>query len=114
MPEVLAAADACVAVLRNVSMFRMTYPNKVFDYMAAGKPTVPAIDGVIREVIEKSGGGIFVPPGDDETLAEAVLKLQSSPELRERMGKNARRYVSQHFERDSQARQLAALLHTLS
>lgn len=114
MPEVLASSDVCVAVLRNISMFRMTYPNKVFDYMAAGKPTVLAIDGAIRDVIETSGGGIFVPPGNDEALAEAVLNLQSSPELRERMGKNARCYVSQHFERESQARQLAELLHKLS
>jgi len=93
-------------------MFRMTYPNKVFDYMAAGKPTLLAIDGAIREVIEKSGGGIFVAPGDDKALAEAVLKLQGSPELREQMGKNARCYISQYF--DSHARQLAALLHTLT
>ena len=114
MAEVLAAADVCVAVLRNIPMFRMTYPNKVFDYMAARRPTLVVIDGAIREVIEKSGGGIFVPPGNDEALAEAVLKLQSSPDLRERMGKNARCYVSQHFERASQARQLAELLHKLS
>jgi glycosyltransferase involved in cell wall biosynthesis len=114
MSEVLAVADVCVAVLRNISMFRMTYPNKVFDYMAAGKPTLLAIDGAIREVIEKSSGGIFVPPGDDEALAESVLELQRSPELREQMGENARCYVSQRFERDSQARQLASLLHKLS
>ena len=114
MSEVLAAADVCVAVLRNISMFHMTYPNKVFDYMAAGKPTLLAIDGAIREVIEKSGGGIFVPPGNDEAMADAVLKLQSSPELREQMGKNARCYVSQHFEREAQAQQFAALLHRLS
>ena len=36
----------------NIKMFRTTYPNKVFDYMAAGRPVVLAIDGVIREVVE--------------------------------------------------------------
>ena len=40
MPEVLAAADVCVATLKDIRMFRMPYPNKVFDYMAAGRPVV--------------------------------------------------------------------------
>ena len=63
MPEVLAASDVCVAILKNIKMFTTTYPNKVFDYMAAGRPTVLAIDGVIRQVVEAAEGGIFVPPG---------------------------------------------------
>ena len=37
-------------------MFRTTYPNKVFDYMAAGRPTILAIDGVIRQVVDAAGG----------------------------------------------------------
>src|SRR5262249_19159679 len=52
MPEVLAAADVCVALLQNIPMFTTTYPNKVFDYMAAGRPTMLGIDGVIRKVMD--------------------------------------------------------------
>ncbi|MEM7315652.1 MAG: glycosyltransferase family 4 protein, partial [Planctomycetota bacterium] len=36
--ELLAASDACVACLQNITAFKTTYPNKVFDYMAAGRP----------------------------------------------------------------------------
>jgi hypothetical protein len=32
-------------------LFRTTYPNKVFDYMAGARRTVLAIDGVIRQMI---------------------------------------------------------------
>lgn len=114
MPEVLAAADVCVAMLRNVPMFRMTYPNKVFDYMAAGRPTLLAIDGVIREVIENSGGGLFVPPQDDHALAQAILKLRDSAGLRQTMGAKAREYVAKHFNRDDQARDFSVLLRRVS
>ncbi|MEI8021140.1 MAG: glycosyltransferase family 4 protein, partial [Schlesneria sp.] len=31
MPEILAESDVCLAVLRDIPMFRTTYPNKVFD-----------------------------------------------------------------------------------
>ena len=50
MSEVLAAADACVAILKPIEMYKTTYPNKVFDYMAAGRPVILVIDGVIRQV----------------------------------------------------------------
>jgi glycosyltransferase involved in cell wall biosynthesis len=113
MSKVLAAADVCVATLRNVPMFKTTYPNKVFDYMVAGRPTVLAIDGVIRDVIEKSGGGLFVPPGDDHSLADAILKLRSSPALRKEMGYKARSYVAASFDRKTQARQFTTLLERI-
>ena len=31
--------------------------------MAAGRPVILAIDGVIREVVEKAEAGVFVPSG---------------------------------------------------
>jgi glycosyltransferase involved in cell wall biosynthesis len=110
MPEVIAAADVCVAILRDIPLFRTTYPNKVFDYMAAGKPTLVAIDGVIREVIEAAGGGVFVPPGDASQLAAALRTLASDPEACLRMGRNARDYVSTKFNRDDQAAAFSVLL----
>ncbi len=33
--EILSAADACIAILKPIEMYKTTYPNKVFDYMAA-------------------------------------------------------------------------------
>ena len=93
MPLVLASSDVCLAILQNIPMFRTTYPNKVFDYMAAGRATILVIDGVIREVIETSKGGIFVEPGDDVQLARTVLDLANDPERVRQMGRNAREYL---------------------
>jgi len=110
MSKVFAASDACVALLKNIPMFTTTYPNKVFDYMAAGRPTVLAIDGVIRQVLEAAGGGIYVPPGNSRLLADAIIKLADDPREAGAMGKAARAYVVQHFNRDTHAQQLADLL----
>ena len=99
MPSALAAADACIAILKPVEMYKTTYPNKVFDYMAAGKPVILAIDGVIREVIENANAGIPVRPGDPDELCQAVLRLADDPELAQRMGRQARIYVENHFDR---------------
>lgn len=112
--EFLAASDACVATLKDIPMFRTTYPNKVFDYMAAGRPTILAIDGVIRQVIEAAGGGLFVQPGDSIALAEAVKALSENRNRARAMGAAARVYVVEHFQRQRQAEAFAALVTSLT
>jgi len=113
MPEVLAAADVCVAILKNIPMFTTTYPNKVFDYMAAGRSIVLSIDGVIREVVETAESGIFAQPGDPESLAIAIRKLHSNRGEARQMGLRGRRYVERYFHRHRQAEHFVELISRL-
>jgi glycosyltransferase involved in cell wall biosynthesis len=110
IPEILAASDAGVATLQDIPMFRTTYPNKVFDYMAAGRPTVLCIDGVIRQVVETGNAGVFVRPGDDRALARTVLSLSREPEKARAMGESGRAFVENHFHRSAHAAQFEDLL----
>lgn len=110
MPATLAAADACIAILKPVVMFKTTYPNKVFDYMAAARPVILAIDGVIREVIENAQGGIPVPPGNPQALARAILRLADDPQLARQMGQQASAYVAAHFDRVILASELMKIM----
>jgi len=113
MPFVIASSDVCLAILQNVPMFRTTYPNKVFDYMAAARATVLVIDGVIREVIESSNGGIFVEPGNDEMLAKTILELSKDRLRVKQMGENARAYLVQHLDRRDKLDETLRLLESL-
>jgi glycosyltransferase involved in cell wall biosynthesis len=113
MPLVIAAADVCLAILQDIAMFRTTYPNKVFDYMASARPTVLVIDGVVREVIEASNGGVFVRPGDDELLAATILELSRDPARVAEMGKNARAYLVLHLDRRDRLAETVELLQRL-
>ncbi|MBN2043467.1 MAG: glycosyltransferase family 4 protein [Anaerolineales bacterium] len=113
MRRALAIGDACLAILKPVEMYKTVYPNKVFDYMAAGRATILAIDGVIREVIEAGEAGVFVPPGDPDALAEEIRSLASQPEYVKQMGLNARRYLEAHFNRPRVAADLDKLLRSL-
>jgi len=114
MAEALAGADACLAILKPIDAYKTTYPNKVFDYMAAGRPLVLAIDGVIRQVVETAGCGVFVQPGDPDALAAAIRKLAGDRAASAAMGRNGRGYVEQHFDRASSARKLAGILEEMS
>jgi len=110
MSQALAAADACIAILKPVELYKTVYPNKVFDYMAAGRPVVLAIDGVIRQVVEKAGAGLPVPPGDAVALAQAIRALASSRETAHAMGMAGRLCVETEFDRPALAEQLAQVL----
>ncbi len=109
----LGAADAGLAILKPLELYKTTYPNKVFDYMAAGIPVILAIDGVIRQVVEAAGGGVFVQPGDPQALAASIRNLARHPDKARRMGQAGCRYVRTNFNRQDTAIKFEELLEQL-
>ncbi len=114
MAAALAGADACLAILKPIEEYKTTYPNKVFDYMAAGRPVVLAIDGVIRQVVEDAKCGVFAQPGDPVALADAIQTIASDRGKARRMGLAGRQYLEEHFSRDRMAKKLLGILSDLA
>ncbi len=114
MPAILRAADIGLAILKPLEEYKTTYPNKVFDYMAAGLPILLVIDGVIRQVVETAECGLFVPPGDAQALAKAAKTLATDESQRRQMGERGRAYLEAHFSRRVLGEQLCQLLETMS
>lgn len=83
---VLRASDVGLAPYPPLPEFAFS-PLKVFEYLAAGLPFVASAVGQLREVSEEFGTGELVPPGDEASLAAAVLGSFSDPET----GRRARR-----------------------
>jgi glycosyltransferase involved in cell wall biosynthesis len=110
MAEVLAGADAGLAILKPLELYKTTYPNKVFDYMAAGKPVLLAIDGVIREVVEEAKAGLFSQPGDPKAMADAAVWMADHPGECDQMGKDGLEYLKTHYSRNKIAQDLLHLL----
>ncbi len=113
MPAALAAADCCLGILKPVAMYRTVYPNKIFDYMAASRPVLLAMEGVIREVVEAAEAGIPVRPGDPEALQQAILALHHDRAGCRRMGQNGRKYVEIHFDRLHWAEELVKIVEAM-
>ncbi len=110
MAGALSAADACVAILKPLDLYKTTYPNKVFDAMAAGKPILLCIDGVVREVVEEANAGIFCQPGDFPALANAIRWMSSHRSEVVKMGMNGREFLKLHYDRKQTAQDLLSLL----
>jgi glycosyltransferase involved in cell wall biosynthesis len=114
MAHALAGADVCIAILKPIEEYKTTYPNKVFDYMAAGKPVILAIDGVIRDVVQRAGCGLFVQPGDALEMAQAIRSLAADPTPGREMGKSGREYLERNFSRAVIGEKLIDLLEDLT
>jgi glycosyltransferase involved in cell wall biosynthesis len=92
VPRWLASMDVAVAPYPRLARFYFS-PLKVFEYMAAGLPVVASDVGQIRQVIEHEFNGLLVPAGVSPALAGALARLRDAPEMRLRLGQEARRTV---------------------
>ncbi len=63
IPEVLAAADAGLHCLADIDLFRRgVSPNKLYDYMAAGRPVLTNTLGEVAEMVRAADAGLAVEP----------------------------------------------------
>lgn len=65
-------------------------PMSLIESVAVGTPIVGTDVGDVRWLIETTGAGICVPPGDQEAFADACEKVLGDPQLRARMAESAR------------------------
>ena len=59
-------------------------------------PVVVTTAGSLKEVVSPECG-ILVPPQDPKALKDAVMKLLKNKKLRDKMGKNGRKWAVENF-----------------
>lgn len=97
VPALLQEFDLLYIGLQNQSLFRFGIsPNKLMDYMAAGKPIINAI-AAGNDPVKSAGCGVTVPSENPAVLAESIYKMSQIPATeRHRLGENGKNYVTQH------------------
>jgi len=78
------------------------FPNKIFDYMAAGLAIINSIPGELEKIIKDNAAGLQYNAGDAESLKDAILKLHEKPQKCKEMGQTARRLVEEKFDKNKQ------------
>ena len=112
IPTLTEAIDACyVGALKN-DMFRFGIcMNKLFDSMMAGKPILYAVEAP-NNLIRDYDCGVCTEAENEAALAEGIRTLLAmSPEERERMGRNGRQAVLEHFTYEKLAEEF---IHVIS
>jgi colanic acid biosynthesis glycosyl transferase WcaI len=98
LPEMLAAANVGLVVQKkNVLDFNM--PSKIQVVLASGRAIIASVPatGTAARAIERSGGGLVVPPEDPQALAEAIIKLYGDRELVRQLADSGRKYAEELY-----------------
>ena len=94
--------DAKLEFLQDLDVMSVPAPDEpkgvsVLEAMAVGVPVVQPRCGSFTEMVEKTGGGLLVPPNDTPALAAALQSLFEDRELNERLGQSGFDGVREHY-----------------
>lgn len=106
--SLLSNFDVCFIGAHKSPMYRFgVSPNKLYDYLYSGKPTIYAIESGSYRPVEQSGAGIQVEAQNPAALAEGILKIYQCPETeRAQMGVQGRKVALEQYEYSALARKL--------
>lgn len=112
VPVVTESADICLVPHYVTEHVDTTLPNKIFDYMEAGKPVIVSHSRTLRQIVESASCGAWYQDDRPEELAERIMSLRSV-EARTQAGQRGREAVRTRFNWEIDKQRLLAGLHTV-
>ena len=82
--------------------------------MAMGKPVIAYAHGAMTEIVEHGKTGFLIPSGDEESFAQAIIKLLHSPDQSRLIGAEGRIRVEKSFSADIMVSQISDILKQIS
>ena len=106
------------AALAEIDVLAMPSRQEAFgvaalEAQAAGRPVVASNLVGIRHAVVPDQTALLTPSDDPQALADALLRLLESPELRRAMGQAGREFVSRNFQWSTCVQQMMDLYATL-
>jgi colanic acid biosynthesis glycosyl transferase WcaI len=101
LPVVLAAGDVHLVVQRREAA-DLVMPSKLTNILAAGRPSVATAEPgtALYDVLNEHDCGITVVPDSVKGLVAGISTLAEDGKMRERLGRNARRYAEARLDKD--------------
>ncbi|MBN1342685.1 MAG: glycosyltransferase family 4 protein [Phycisphaerae bacterium] len=112
VPGALSACQIALMILRDSPGMARVLPNKLFDYMFAGLPTVVNFAGTTQELVDSLGAGVGCDPHDPADLARQISHLADHPDRCRAMGQIARETALEKFDRRRLAEHIMAVFET--
>lgn len=110
MPDFWALSAVSLVLLKKSDLFKTVIPSKIFESLAMEKPIVLGVEGESAELLQVAQAGLWIEPEDADQLVARVLALSNDKELCQRLGRNGRRFVMEHFDRIVLARKLVSAI----
>jgi len=97
--SIIRSCDICIIPHYVSEHTDTTIPNKIFDYMAQGKPVLATHARTLRNIVVGTRCGYIYKDSDSQALAKCILAL-SDAEKRKELGENGRSAVLTRFNWD--------------
>lgn len=99
IPDLLHKIDCLYIGWNKMPLYRFgVCPNKLFDYMMAGKPIIHSITAG-NDLVKEADCGISVPAEDIDAIAKAIIKMKNlSKQERDKMGKRGKEFVIKNHD----------------
>jgi len=107
--RLMSRARAGLIVLHPEPRYKVSYPNKLFEYMAAGIPVIASDFPLWRQIIKESRCGVLVEPLNPAALAEAIIAVLQKPKDAEEMGERGREAAMKKFRWENEKKKLLDL-----
>lgn len=104
-------SDTCLIPLKNIEGFKSFIPSKMFEIMASQKCFIASLTGEAAEILNRSNGGIVIPPENLEKLKEALIKLNGSKDLCEELSQKGLQFVKENYNREQIAKDYLSLMN---
>ena len=103
--------DVCYIGWQKNPLYRFGIaPNKLPEYLYAGKPIIHAFSGK-GDIVQQANAGITIEAEDPQAIADAVMRLYGlSDSERSVLGNNGHQYVLQHLEYKMIAEKLESII----
>ncbi len=113
IPLILARADVCISCLLSDEYFDKILSVKLYEYLSCGKPVVAAVRGEGARLLQESGAGIAVEPGDGTAMANAIRTLHADRTRLAQMAAAGRPFMALHYNRDVVADTIVSNMESL-
>lgn len=97
VPALLACADAGIYLIDDTLLNRTKCPVKLADMLHLALPVVAENVGQVPEYVVHEQTGLLHAWGDEQGLAESIIRLLQDAELRQAMGQRARERIRANF-----------------
>jgi len=85
-------------------------PNALLEAMSYGLPSIATNVGAVSEIINDGISGFIISKQNSKVMADVIIKLFNSSELRKKIGDLGRDKIVSHFSRDQHVSQLKKIL----
>jgi glycosyltransferase involved in cell wall biosynthesis len=111
IPGLMRRADVCIIPRRPLLMNHLAMPQKLVDFMAAGRCIVATDLAPHAAILGESVAGILCPPTAGGIAAG--IRGAFDPGRRAELGRRARAYAERHFDHRSQALRVLRFIESL-